>query len=76
MKTSMGNKTMQRNRFYRTAQNFLISLGLVIAAASANANEFTNLEKAAKGQTVYFNAWGGDADQQLYQLGRYILSDW
>ena len=45
---------MQRNRFYRTAQNFLISLGLVIAAASANANEFTNLEKAAKGQTVYF----------------------
>ena len=67
---------MQRNRFYRTAQNFLISLGLVIAAASANANEFTNLEKAAKGQTVYFNAWGGDAKINSYiNWAGDILSD-
>ena len=67
---------MQRNRFYRTARNFLMGLGLAITASSANADGFVQLEKAAKGQTVYFNAWGGDAKINSYiKWAGDILSD-
>ncbi|MGA0182476.1 MAG: ABC transporter substrate-binding protein [Candidatus Puniceispirillaceae bacterium] len=67
---------MQRNRFYRTARNFLIGLGLAITASSASADGFVQLEKAAKGQTVYFNAWGGDAKINSYiKWAGDILSD-
>ena len=67
---------MQRNRFYRTARNFLIGLGLAITTSSASADGFVQLEKAAKGQTVYFNAWGGDAKINSYiKWAGDILSD-
>ena len=67
---------MQKNRFYCTARNFLIGLGLAFAASSAGADEFAQLEKAAKGQTVYFNAWGGDAKINSYiNWAGDILSD-
>jgi len=67
---------MQKSRFYRTARNFIIGLGLAFAASSACADEFAQFEKAAKGQTVYFNAWGGDPKINSYiNWAGDILSD-
>ena len=57
---------MQKIRFYHAARPIFLALCLAFAAASANANDFTDLQKAAKGQTVYFNAWGGDAKINSY----------
>ena len=57
---------MQKKRFYRAARRIFTGLCLAFAVTSANADDFTNLQKAAKGQTVYFNAWGGDAKINSY----------
>ncbi|MDA9054634.1 ABC transporter substrate-binding protein [Alphaproteobacteria bacterium] len=57
---------MQKNRIYDAVRCIFAGLCLALAATSANAGDFTDLQKAAKGQTVYFNAWGGDAKINSY----------
>ena len=57
---------MQKKRFYHAARRIFTGLCLAFAVTSANADDFTDLQKAAKGQTVYFNAWGGDAKINSY----------
>ena len=57
---------MQKIRFYIAARLIFIGLCLAFAVTSAKADDFANLQKAAKGQTVYFNAWGGDAKINSY----------
>ena len=62
---------MQKKRFYHAARRIFTGLCLAFAvtsanADSANADDFIDLQKAAKGQTVYFNAWGGDAKINSY----------
>ena len=57
---------MQKKRFYHAARRIFSGLCLTFAVTSANADDFTDLQKAAKGQTVYFNAWGGDAKINSY----------
>ena len=57
---------MQKIRFYHVARRIFTGLCLVLAVTSASANDFTDLQKGAKGQTVYFNAWGGDAKINSY----------
>ena len=49
---------MQKKRFYHAARRIFTGLCLAFAvtsanADSANADDFTDLQKAAKGQTVY-----------------------
>ena len=39
---------------------------LFFAATLAKADDFVTLQKEAKGQTVYFNAWGGDTKINNY----------
>ena len=49
---------------------------LLFAATLAKADDFAALQKDAKGQTVYFNAWGGDAKINNYiSWAGKILSD-
>ena len=65
---------MQKIRFYHAASRIFIGLCLAFAATSANADSanadvFTDLQKAAKGQTIYFNAWGGDAKSTAISAG-------
>ena len=57
---------MQKNRCYHAATRILTGVCLIFAAISAKADDFTTLQKEAKGQTVYFNAWGGDAKINSY----------
>ncbi|MCK5349637.1 MAG: ABC transporter substrate-binding protein, partial [Desulfobacula sp.] len=40
---------------------FLILIGLIILSnfSQAFAQEWDEIERKAKGQTIYFNAWGG-----------------
>ena len=52
---------MQRNRFYHATAHIFIAMCLLFASTLAKADNFATLKKEAKGQTVYFNAWGGDA---------------
>jgi putative thiamine transport system substrate-binding protein len=47
-------------------QGLCLAFAVTMHADSANADDFTDLQKAAKGQTVYFNAWGGDAKINSY----------
>ena len=44
---------------------FLLLLGFFHMQA-AQATDFDSLKRLAKGQTVYFNAWGGDAKINSY----------
>ena len=46
---------------------FLLVIFILSAVTSLNASEFNKIKKAARGQTVYFNAWGGDT-----KINRYI----
>ena len=57
---------MQKICLYHAARQLFAGLCLAFAATSANAGDFIDLQKAAKGQTVYFNAWGGDAKINSY----------
>ena len=58
---------MQKN-FCRHAATFILSgMCLLFAATPGKSNDFVTLQKEAKGKTVYFNAWGGDA-----KINRYI----
>lgn len=52
--------------FYKNMRCVLLSLCLAITTTALSANGFSNIEKEAKGQTVYFNAWGGDAKINTY----------
>jgi len=44
----------------------LLVLAMMGGAAKLAADEFTDTEKQARGQTVYFNAWGGDSKINAY----------
>ena len=57
---------MQKNRFYHAAYRILTAICLIFSATSTTANDFAVLQKEANGQTVYFNAWGGDAKINSY----------
>ena len=63
----MRNKTMQKNPSFRAAALILAAIYPLFATTFANAGDFANMQKEAKGQTVYFNAWGGDT-----KINRYI----
>ena len=57
---------MRKNRFKFAKRQILTGLYLALASISANADSFNDLQNASKGQTVYFNAWGGDAKINSY----------
>ena len=57
---------MQNNRFYYVATRILVGICLHFTIVPAKANDFANVQRTAKGQTVYFNAWGGDAKINNY----------
>ena len=57
---------MQKNHLYHAATRILVIMCLFFASNSSNADDFANLQKLAKGQTVFFNAWGGDAKINSY----------
>ncbi len=57
---------MQKNRSYHASANIFIGICLLFAATLAKADDFATLQKEAKGETVYFNAWGGDAKINNY----------
>ena len=57
---------MQKNSFYHAMRYILAAFYLAFAFTAASADEFTKIQKVAKGQTVYFNAWGGDAKINSY----------
>ncbi len=57
---------MQKSRFYYAAIRIFFGMCLLFTKTIVNADEFTSLQKEAKGQTVYFNAWGGDAKINSY----------
>ena len=65
-KKVMRNRTMQKNLFKYFARFMYTGLCLALATISASADNFTDLKNAAKGQTVYFYAWGGDAKINSY----------
>ena len=44
---------MQKKHIYHAARRIFTGLCLAFAVTSANADDFTDLQKAAKGQTVY-----------------------
>ena len=44
----------------------LLVLTMMGGTAKLAADEFTDTEKQARGQTVYFNAWGGDSKINAY----------
>jgi len=43
-----------------------LSVGMTVVAQSAEPPAWPGIEKAARGQTVYFNAWGGDGAINRY----------
>ena len=57
---------MRKNCCYHTTTRILIGMCLLFATTLAKADDFAALQKDAKGQTVYFNAWGGDAKINKY----------
>ncbi len=57
---------MQKTRLYHAATRILVGVCLFFASNSSNADDFANLQELAKGQTVFFNAWGGDAKINSY----------
>lgn len=57
---------MQKNRFKFVKRQIIAALYLALATISANADSFNDLQNTSKGQTVYFNAWGGDAKINSY----------
>lgn len=57
---------MQKSRFKYAASRIFAGLCLTLSTISANADNFSDQQNAAKGQTVYFNAWGGDAKINSY----------
>ena len=65
-KKAMKDKSMQKNRCYYAAYRILTAICLIFSATSTTANDFAALQKEANGQTVYFNAWGGDAKINSY----------
>ena len=58
---------MHKRLSYISLYCFLFGVCIISAFKSVNADEFTEIKKAAQGQTVYFNAWGGDT-----KINRYI----
>ena len=57
---------MKKKCFYYTALHIFAGCCFVFATTLVNAQSFSDLQKAAKGQTVYFNAWGGDTKINSY----------
>ena len=57
---------MPKNSFYHSVCCILGALSLGFTVSSARADNFSEMQKKAKGQTVYFNAWGGDAKINSY----------
>ena len=46
---------------YERVLYILFGLFFTFTLVDAKADDFNDIQKAAEGQTVYFNAWGGDA---------------
>jgi putative thiamine transport system substrate-binding protein len=57
---------MKGHDFYHTACTVIMALCFAICAGSTAADDFNDIQKAAKGKTVYFNAWGGDTKINSY----------
>ena len=65
-KEAKRDEPMKKNGFYHVAILILAGTYLYSTAAPAKADDFYHLQKTAKGQTVYLNAWGGDAKINSY----------
>ncbi len=57
---------MQKHRCYHATAIIFIGMCLLFAATLVKADDGATLQREAKGQTVYFNAWGGDAKINSY----------
>ncbi|MDC1382705.1 ABC transporter substrate-binding protein [Candidatus Puniceispirillum sp.] len=57
---------MPKNSFYHRICFIISGLYLAFTITPTNAGDFNDIQKAAKGKTVYFNAWGGDAKVNSY----------
>ena len=64
MNKQKGPKTM---RYFKLFQMIGLAVGLSLSASFAKADDhFADIVNQAKGQTVYFNAWGGDDKINAY----------
>ena len=50
----------------KTTSIGLLVLAMISGAQKLAADDFSDTEKRARGQTVYFNAWGGDSKINAY----------
>lgn len=57
---------MKGNNFHQITCRIIMALCFSLFGGSVAANDFSDIIKAAKGQTVYFNAWGGDTKINSY----------
>jgi hypothetical protein len=55
-----------RTKFLALMMASGLALGLVFGGVSAQAADFELMAKKARGQTVYFNAWGGSPQINSY----------
>ena len=67
---------MQKTCCYHITARIFFGTCLFFAATLAKADDFVTLQKEAKGQTVYFNAWGGDTKINNYiSWAKKVLSE-
>ena len=57
---------MPKNNFYQRVLYILGGLYLAFTISTSSADDFNDIQKSAKGKTVYFNAWGGDTKINSY----------
>ena len=65
-------------QMFRTIFISLLLLAIIGGGARLAADEFADTEKQARGQTIYFNAWGGDSKINAYidWAGRQVKADY
>ena len=55
-----------QGRLKKLSQQLSTALLLAVSINAAHANDWEMIEEKAKGQTVYFNAWGGSENINAY----------
>ena len=68
MKNNFNNYSVTKSGTTLKTLNYLICtiLFLLLSSFSAYGNSWENITKKAKGQTVYWNAWGGSEEINAY----------
>ncbi|MBT7974180.1 MAG: hypothetical protein HN687_08510, partial [Candidatus Marinimicrobia bacterium] len=61
------NSTSESGTMSKTLNFFIFTIVfLLLSSFSASANSWEDIRKIAKGQTVYWNAWGGSEEINAY----------